>query len=107
MAVSLMGKVIDWKDAGPYLNVLQPIKSLKELIQAGQELVNQGCRYDPEMSYELSTESIVCIFNPQNSPPIILDLQVKYKPFSSKFKRYEEECRKTFETLFTKSSINQ
>jgi hypothetical protein len=94
MVVNLIGRVIGWKDSGPYFNVLHKVKNLKELVQAVQELVAQRCKYDPELSYEISTESIVAIFKPPEAPKIILELPVKYKPFSNKFKRYEEKVRK-------------
>ena len=107
MSVNLMGKIIRWGDEGPHLNVLHQVKNLKELVQASKELINQDCIYDPTLSQEISTESIVFIFKPLNSPDIILDLPVKkYRPFSEEFRRYEWFCRVLIKNIYEQHHKN-
>ncbi len=106
MAINLMGKVIKFGYENQFFNVLIPIKSLKQLIQASEELINQGARFHSELSYEISTESIFCIFKPNNAPNIILELPVKFKPYSDKFRKYETKCRELFEQYFRAKNLN-
>lgn len=100
--VTLGDKTITLKDAGPWLNYVQTIRNIKELIGAGKELIRQGMEYQSELSYEISTVSSCYIFNPLSviAPQIILDCPVKGTPHTKKFYRNERKIRNCVESDF-------
>lgn len=100
MAIKLKGKVITYGNAGPYFNFLQEVKNLKDMVECGKELMEQGHAYNEEKSYEISGESVICIFEGNKGPGIILELPVKHKPYSKELKAYEKRCREHLEHYF-------
>ena len=104
--VTLGDKVIDWKDAGRWLNYSEKVEDYKDLIDKGKDLVNQGMTYDGETSWEVSSNSLVFVFKGSSGPDIGLELPVKYKPHSRMYRWHKEKIMKRVDSYFLKNSDN-
>ena len=62
MAVMLMGKEYSWWNSGPFLNASKEVKNKNQLIRAAKELLSQGMKYDPELSWDISSNEFCFVF---------------------------------------------
>ena len=98
MPVTLMGKTYDL-NSSRFLNVSVEVSSKRQLIRAARGLISQGMSYDPELSWDISSNEYCFVFKGM-MPNIILSYPKKQGIDPEVNRKKEKQFRGRIEPLF-------